>query len=170
MNPLVSIIMGSASDMPIVREAAEFLNEMQIPFEINALSAHRVPDMVAEFAKNAEQRGVRVIIAAAGGAAHLPGVVAAFTSLPVIGIPIKSSNSVEGLDSILSILQMPAGVPVATMALNGAKNAAIFAAQILATANENIAAKMKKFKLDLATKIAKANKELAEVKFDYKID
>ena len=170
MKPLISIVMGSASDMPIVREAAEFLNEMQIPFELNALSAHRVPDLVAEFAKNAEQRGVRVIIAAAGGAAHLPGVVAAFTTLPVIGIPIKSSNSVEGLDSILSILQMPSGVPVATMALNGAKNAAIFAAQILATADENIAAKMKKFKVDLATKIAKANKELAEINFDYKVD
>ena len=168
MKPIVSIIMGSASDMPIVREAAEFLNEMQIAFEINALSAHRVPEMVAEFAKNAEQRGVRVIIAAAGGAAHLPGVVAAFTTLPVVGIPIKSSNSVEGLDSILSILQMPAGVPVATMALNGAKNAAIFAAQILATADENIAAKMKKFKADLAKKIAKANEELSAIKFDYK--
>ena len=169
MKPLVSIIMGSASDMPIVREAAEFLNEMQIPFELNALSAHRVPEMVAEFAKNAEQRGVRVIIAAAGGAAHLPGVVAAFTTLPVIGIPIKSNHSVEGLDSILSILQMPAGVPVATMALNGAKNAAIFAAQILATADENIASKMKKFKTDLANKITKANKELADIEFDYRI-
>lgn len=170
MKPLVSIIMGSASDMPVVREAAEFLNEMQIPFEMNALSAHRVPDMVAEFAKNAEQRGVKVVIAAAGGAAHLPGVVAAFTALPVIGIPIKSTNSVGGLDSILSILQMPAGIPVATMALNGAKNAAILAVQILAVADENIAAKMKKFKSDLANKIAKANKEMSEIKFDYRVN
>jgi 5-(carboxyamino)imidazole ribonucleotide mutase len=168
MQPIVSIIMGSTSDMPIMRVAADFLNEMQIPFEINALSAHRVPESVADFAKNAKKRGIKVIIAAAGGAAHLPGVIAAFTTLPVIGVPIKSSNSIEGLDSILSILQMPAGIPVATVALDGAKNAAILAAQILSLADNNIAEKIEKFKADLATKITKANTDLAGIKFEYK--
>ncbi|MDR3226919.1 MAG: 5-(carboxyamino)imidazole ribonucleotide mutase [Prevotellaceae bacterium] len=168
MKPIVSIIMGSTSDMPIMQDAAEFLNEMQISFEINALSAHRVPDAVAEFAKNAKQRGIQVIIAAAGGAAHLPGVIAASTTLPVIGVPVKSNNSVEGLDSILSILQMPAGIPVATVALNGAKNAAILAAQILSLADSDIAEKIQKFKTDLANKITKANADLANLKFDYK--
>ncbi|MDR3285960.1 MAG: 5-(carboxyamino)imidazole ribonucleotide mutase [Prevotellaceae bacterium] len=168
MKPIVSIIMGSTSDMPIMQDAAEFLNEMQISFEINALSAHRVPDAVTEFAKNAKQRGIQVIIAAAGGAAHLPGVIAASTILPVIGVPIKSNNSVEGLDSILSILQMPAGIPVATVALNGAKNAAILAAQILSLADSDIAEKIKKFKTDLANKITKANADLADIKFEYK--
>ena len=125
MEPKVSIIMGSTSDMKVMDQAAKFLEEMEIPFEINALSAHRVPDMVHEFAMNAHKRGVKVIIAGAGGAAHLPGVIAASTPLPVIGVPIKSSNSIDGWDSILSILQMPSGIPVATMALDGAKNAAI---------------------------------------------
>ncbi|MDR0754873.1 MAG: 5-(carboxyamino)imidazole ribonucleotide mutase [Prevotellaceae bacterium] len=170
MRPIVSIIMGSTSDMPIMRAAAEFLNEMQIPFEINALSAHRVPESVANFAKNAKERGIQVIIAAAGGAAHLPGVIASFTTLPVIGVPIKSSNSIEGMDSILSILQMPAGIPVATVALDGAKNAAILAAQILSLADGNIAEKIEKFKTDLADKITKANTDLANIKFEYKID
>ena len=133
MNPLVSIIMGSTSDMGVMKQAADFLNEMKIPFEINALSAHRVPEQVLDFAKNAASRGVKVIIAGAGGAAHLPGVVAAMTPLPVIGVPVKSSISVDGWDSILSILQMPSGIPVATVALDGAKNAAILALQILAT-------------------------------------
>jgi phosphoribosylaminoimidazole carboxylase, PurE protein len=168
MKPVVSIIMGSTSDMPIMQSAAEFLNEMQIPFEINALSAHRVPELVADFAKNAQSRGIKVIIAAAGGAAHLPGVIAATTTLPVIGVPIKSSNSIEGLDSILSILQMPAGIPVATVALDGAKNAAILAAQILSIADDNIAEKIKKFKTDLASKIAKANNDLKKIEFEYK--
>ncbi len=168
MKPRVSIIMGSTSDMKIMEQAAQFFNEMQIPFEINALSAHRVPEMVVEFAKNAHARGIEVIIAAAGGAAHLPGVIAALTPLPVIGVPIKSSNSIDGWDSMLSILQMPAGIPVATVALDGSKNAAILAMQILGTADKEIFAKMVKFKAELAEKIAKANKDLAEIKFEYK--
>ncbi len=168
MTPKVSIIMGSTSDMKIMEQAAQFLNEMKIPFEINALSAHRVPELVADFAKNAHKRGIKVIIAAAGGAAHLPGVIAAFTPLPVIGVPVKSSNSADGWDSILSILQMPAGIPVATVALDGAKNAAILALQILATGDEDAFGKITEFKADLASKIAKANKELAEIKYEYK--
>lgn len=168
MKPKVSIIMGSTSDMKVMEQAAQFLNEMKIPFEINALSAHRVPEMVVDFAKNAHKRGIKVIIAAAGGAAHLPGVIAALTPLPVIGVPIKSSNSVDGWDSILSILQMPAGIPVATVALDGAKNAAILAMQILAGSDEAVFEKMVAFKADLASKIAKANKELAEIKYDFK--
>lgn len=168
MKPKVSIIMGSTSDMKVMEQAAQFLNEMEIPFEINALSAHRVPEMVVDFAKNAHKRGIKVIIAAAGGAAHLPGVIAALTPLPVIGVPIKSSNSVDGWDSILSILQMPAGIPVATVALDGAKNAAILAVQILAGGDEAVFEKMVAFKADLASKIAKANKDLAEIKYDFK--
>ena len=166
MKPLVSIIMGSTSDLKVMEAAAKFLEEMEIPFEVNALSAHRTPEMVAEFAKGAAGRGIKVIIAGAGGAAHLPGVIAASTNLPVIGVPIKSSNSIEGLDSILSILQMPGGIPVATMALDGAKNAAIFATQILALADPEIAEKSARFKSDLAGKISKANEELK--KLDYK--
>lgn len=169
MEPHVSIIMGSTSDLRVMEDAAKFLDEMQIPFEINALSAHRVPELVMEFAKNAHDRGVRVIIAGAGGAAHLPGVIAAFTPVPVVGVPIKSSNSIDGWDSILSILQMPAGIPVATVALDGAKNAAILAAQILATGDEQLYAKLLAFKADLASKIAKANKDLAAVKFDFRV-
>ena len=168
MKPVISIIMGSTSDLKIMEQAAEFLDQMEIPFEINALSAHRTPDQVAEFAKGAAARGIKVIIAGAGGAAHLPGVIAASTTLPVIGVPIKSSNSVDGWDSMLSILQMPSGIPVATMALDGAKNAAIFATQMLALSNETIAAKVAAFKEELAQKIEKANKELSEVKFAFK--
>ncbi len=168
MKPKVSIIMGSTSDMKVMEQAAQFFNEMKIPFEINALSAHRVPEMVVEFAKNAHTRGIKVIIAAAGGAAHLPGVIAALTPLPVIGVPIKSSNSIDGWDSVLSILQMPAGIPVATVALDGSKNAAILAMQILGTSEEQIFNQMVEFKSDLAKKIAKANEDLAEIKFDYK--
>lgn len=160
--------MGSTSDMKVMEEAAKFLNEMQIPFEINALSAHRVPELVLEFAKNAHTRGIKVVIAGAGGAAHLPGVIAALTPLPVIGVPVKSSNSIDGWDSILSILQMPAGIPVATVALDGAKNAAILAAQIIGTGEPEVFEKIKTFKADLAKKISAANKELAEIKFDYK--
>ena len=170
MNPLVSIIMGSTSDLPVMKQAAEFLNEMEIPFEINALSAHRVPEQVAEFAKGAHKRGVKVIIAGAGGAAHLPGVVAAFTPLPVIGVPVKSTISMDGWDSVLSILQMPAGIPVATVALDNSKNAAILAFQILATADPALMQKMVKFKEDLASKIKKANKELEEVKYPFKVN
>ncbi|MCI2082910.1 MAG: 5-(carboxyamino)imidazole ribonucleotide mutase [Bacteroidales bacterium] len=168
MKPLVSIIMGSTSDLGVMRKSAEFLDETGIPFEINALSAHRVPDMVNEFAKNAAGRGIKVIIAGAGGAAHLPGVIAASTPLPVIGVPIKSSNSIEGIDSIFSILQMPSGIPVATMAVDGAKNAAIFALQILAVGDPEMMKKMIAFKSSLSGKIAKANEELKGVRFDNK--
>ena len=169
MNPRVSIIMGSTSDLAVMKQAAEFLDEMEIPFEINALSAHRVPEMVAQFAKSAYGRGIRVIIAGAGGAAHLPGVIAAFTPVPVIGVPIKSSNSMDGWDSVLSILQMPAGIPVATVALDGAKNAAILAVQMLATGDEQLMNKLSVFKSELAAKISKANEELKKVEYRYKI-
>ena len=170
MKPLVSIIMGSTSDLKVMEAAAKFLEEMEIPFEVNALSAHRTPDMVAEFARGAAGRGVKVIIAGAGGAAHLPGVIAASTNLPVIGVPIKSSNSIEGLDSILSILQMPSGIPVATMALDGAKNAAIFATQILALSDPSVAEKSERFKQELAGKITKANEELKQLDFKFKVN
>lgn len=162
--------MGSTSDLKIMEDAAKFLDQMEIPFEINALSAHRVPDMVAEFAKNAHLRGVKVIIAGAGGAAHLPGVIAASTPLPVIGVPIKSSNSLDGWDSLLSIVQMPSGIPVATMATDGAKNAAIFAMQILAQSDSALFEKFCAFKSELAQKIAKANSDLQSVTYKYKVD
>jgi 5-(carboxyamino)imidazole ribonucleotide mutase len=168
MNPKVSIIMGSTSDLPIMEQAAKLLDEFEIPFEINALSAHRTPDQAMDFAKNAAKRGIRVIIAGAGGAAHLPGVVAALTPLPVIGVPIKASISIDGWDSILSILQMPPGIPVATVGLDGARNAGILAAQILGTADSDVFGKMEQFKASLASKIVKANEELKEVKFKYK--
>jgi 5-(carboxyamino)imidazole ribonucleotide mutase len=168
MTPKVSIIMGSTSDMPIMQEAAKILNEFKIPFEINALSAHRVPESVAEFAKNAHSKGVRVIIAGAGGAAHLPGVVAAFSPLPVIGVPCRSSISIDGWDSVLSILQMPPGIPVATVALDGGQNAGILAVQILAAGDAELLKKVVDYKENLKNKILKANKELAEVKFDFK--
>ncbi len=169
MQPKVSIIMGSTSDLKIMSEAAKFLDEMGIPFEINALSAHRTPDLVLDFARNAHTRGVKVIIAGAGGAAHLPGVVAALTPLPVVGVPIKSSNSIDGWDSILSMLQMPSGIPVATVALDGAKNAAILAMQIIATGDPELQTKMLKFKSELADKIAQANRELASVEFKNRV-
>lgn len=159
--------MGSTSDLPIMKAAAEFLNQMQIPFEINALSAHRTTDLVAEFAKGAHQRGVAVIIAAAGGAAHLPGVIAAMTPLPVIGVPIKSSNSIDGWDSVLSILQMPAGIPVATVALDGAKNAAILAAQIVGTSDAAIQQKIVDFKAEMGQKVIKANASISGLDYDY---
>lgn len=161
--------MGSTSDLKIMSEAAKFLDEMGIPFELNALSAHRTPDQVLDFARKAHTRGVKVIIAGAGGAAHLPGVVAALTPLPVIGVPVKSSNSIDGWDSILSILQMPSGIPVATVALDGAKNAAILAMQIIATGEPEMQQKMLEFKADLAKKIELANRELAEVKFKNRV-
>lgn len=167
MNPVVSIIMGSTSDLPVMEDAAKFLDEMEIPFEMNALSAHRTPDKVMEFAKNAHLRGVKVIIAGAGMAAHLPGVIAAMTPLPVIGVPIKAT--LEGIDSIFSMLQMPPGIPVATVAVNGARNAAILAAQILATGDEEILKKILAFKEDLKSKIIKANEELKKIKYEYKI-
>jgi 5-(carboxyamino)imidazole ribonucleotide mutase len=166
MEPKVSIIMGSTSDLDVMSAAAKLLDEFEIPFEMNALSAHRTPDEVESFAKSAKGRGIKVIIAGAGMAAHLPGVIAAMTPLPVIGVPIKSS--LEGLDSILAILQMPPGIPVATVALNGAQNAAILALQMMATGDEGLMEKLVRYKENLKQKIVKANKELSEVKFKYK--
>lgn len=168
MQPKVSIIMGSTSDMKVMEDAAKFLDEMEIPFEINALSAHRVPTLVEEFARTAHSRGIKVIIAGAGAAAHLPGVIAASTPLPVIGVPVKSSNSIDGWDSILSILQMPAGIPVATVALDNSRNAAILATQIIASGEPELFEKMVKFKVELADKIAKANEDLKQIKFKFK--
>jgi 5-(carboxyamino)imidazole ribonucleotide mutase len=167
MEPKVSIIMGSTSDLPVMEAAAKFLNEMQIPFEINALSAHRTPEQVESFAKNAHHRGVKVIIAAAGMAAHLPGVIASMTTLPVIGVPIKAS--LNGLDALLAIVQMPPGIPVATVGIDGAQNAAILAAEMLAIGDQALQIKMVKFKEDLKKKIVKANEELAAVKFEYRV-
>lgn len=166
MNPKVSIIMGSTSDYPVMEDAARFFNEMQIPFEINALSAHRTPELVEKFAKGAAGRGVKVIIAAAGMAAHLPGVVASMTTLPVIGVPIKATF--EGLDAMLAIIQMPPGIPVATVGLNAARNAAILATQMLALGDESLQAKLLDFKEDLKTKVTKANQELSAIQFEYK--
>ncbi len=169
MKAVVSIIMGSTSDMPVMKKAAEFLNEMEIPFEINALSAHRVPQLVEEFASNARKNGIKVIIAGAGGAAHLPGVVAAFTTVPVIGVPCRSSISIDGWDSILSILQMPPGIPVATVGLDASLNAGILASQILATDNEEIHEKVNAYKENLKLKIAKANKDLASHEYSFRV-
>ena len=166
MTPQVSIIMGSTSDLPVMKKAAGFLNDMKIPFEINALSAHRTPAEVEEFAKNAEPRGIKVIIAAAGMAAHLPGVIASMVKIPVIGVPINAS--LDGLDSLLAIVQMPPGIPVATVGIDGAENAGILAAQILATADKELAERLAKFKSGLKSKIVKANEELKDVKFEYK--
>lgn len=166
MKPVVSIIMGSTSDLPVMEKAAKFLDDMQIPFEINALSAHRTPQAVEEFASNAQGRGIKVIIAAAGMAAALPGVIAANTNVPVIGVPIK--GMLDGLDAMLSIIQMPPGIPVATVGVNGAQNAAILAAQIISLSDAELAARMADYKSSLKSKIEKANAELAEIKFAYK--
>lgn len=167
MNPQVSIIMGSTSDLPVMEGAAKVLDELKIPFEINALSAHRTPEKVEEFAKSARNRGIGVIIAGAGMAAHLPGVIAAMTPLPVIGVPIKAS--LEGMDALLAIVQMPPGIPVATVAVNGARNAGILAAQILSNADDELAKRVVEFKENLKQKIIKANADLADVKFEYKV-
>ncbi len=167
MNPIVSIIMGSTSDLPVMEAAAKFLNDQKIPFEINALSAHRTPEKVEAFAKGARERGIKVIIAAAGMAAHLPGVIASMTTLPVIGVPIKAT--LDGMDALLAIVQMPPGIPVATVGINGALNAAILASEMLALSDESIQEKMVAYKENLKKKIVKANEDLAEVKFDYKI-
>ena len=158
--------MGSTSDLPIMEKALNLLNDMEIPFEVLALSAHRTPAQVEEFARGAKARGVKVIIAAAGMAAHLPGVIAAMTPLPVIGVPIKST--IEGMDALLAIVQMPPGIPVATVGINAALNAAILATQMLALADEAVAAKVEAYKADLAGKIVKANEDLKEVKYEYK--
>jgi len=168
MKAKVSIIMGSTSDMPVMQKAAQFLDDMEIPFEINALSAHRTPEMVEEFASNAHSNGIKVIIAGAGGAAHLPGVVAAFTHLPIIGVPCRSSISIDGWDSILSILQMPPGVPVATVGLDGAHNAGILAAQIIAVGDEELSQRVLNYKQGLKQKIIKANESLTEYKFKFR--
>ena len=166
MTPLVSIIMGSTSDLPVMKKAADLLNEFQIPFEMHALSAHRTPKEVEEFATGAAARGIKVIIAGAGMAAHLAGVVAAMTPLPVIGVPL--TGSLEGLDAMLAMIQMPPGIPVATVALNGAMNAGILAVQILSVGDAALAEKFVVYKKNLAQKIVKANAELAELKYDYK--
>ena len=166
MSPKVSIIMGSTSDLPVMEKACQFLNDMHIPFEVNALSAHRTPDAVEQFAKGAKDRGIKVIIAGAGMAAALPGVIAASTTLPVIGVPIK--GMLDGLDAMLSIIQMPPGIPVATVGVNGAMNAAILATEMLALADEDVAAHLADYKAGLGKKIEKANADLAEVKYDFK--
>lgn len=152
-SPVVSIIMGSQSDLPVMSQAAEFLDSLDIPYEITIVSAHRTPDRMVEFAKNASSKGLKVIIAGAGGAAHLPGMVASLTHLPVIGVPVKSSNSIDGWDSILSILQMPNGIPVATVALNAAKNAGILAAEILGTSDQDLAARLIDFRTKQTNKV-----------------
>lgn len=166
MKPLVSIIMGSTSDYPVMEKAAKFLDEMDIPFEINALSAHRTPEEVERFAKNAHSNKIKVIIAAAGMAAHLPGVIASMTSIPVIGVPINAT--LHGLDALLAIVQMPPGIPVATVGINGALNAGILALQILATDNSEYQAKLIEYKEGLKDKIRQANQDLSEIKFKNK--
>jgi 5-(carboxyamino)imidazole ribonucleotide mutase len=166
MEPIVSIIMGSTSDLPVMEKTAEILDSFRIPFEMNALSAHRTPEEVEKFSKSAESRGIKVIIAAAGMAAHLPGVIASMTPIPVIGVPIKAS--LEGLDSIFSILQMPPGIPVATVGVNAAQNAGILAAQIIATGDKALMGEIVKYKESLKKKIVQANEELKGVKYQYK--
>lgn len=166
MKPIVSIIMGSTSDLPVMEKAAKYLDEMHIPFEMNAFSAHRTPVEVEEFARTAKDRGLKVIIAGAGMAAALPGVIAAGTTLPVIGVPIK--GMLDGLDAMLSIVQMPPGIPVATTGVNGALNAAILASEMLALADADLAVRVEAYKAALKDKIVKANAELAEVKYEYK--
>ena len=166
MNPIVSIIMGSTSDMPVLEKAAKLLDEFEIPFEINALSAPRTPQEVTDFANNASKRGLKVIIAAAGMAAHLPGVIAAQTTVPVIGVPIKST--LEGMDALLAIVQMPPGIPVATVGINAGLNAAILAVQMLSLTDERIAARFAEYKQGLAKKIVKANEDLARISYKFK--
>lgn len=166
MTPIISIIMGSTSDLPVMEKACKWLNDNEIPFEVNALSAHRTPEAVETFARNAKQRGIKVIIAAAGMAAALPGVIAASTPLPVIGVPIK--GMLDGLDAMLSIIQMPPGIPVATVGVNAAQNAAILATEMIALSDEVIAAKVDAWKAGLGKKIEKANEDLKEVKYEYK--
>lgn len=158
--------MGSTSDLPVMEKAAQFFDEMEIPFEINALSAHRTPEEVEQFAKGAEARGIKVIIAAAGMAAHLPGVIASMTTLPVIGVPIKST--LEGMDALLAIVQMPPGIPVATVGINGALNAAILSVQMMATGDSALQTKLHTYKEGLKNKIKKANEELANISYKYK--
>lgn len=169
MDPKVCIIMGSTSDWPVMEKAAKILDGLKIPFEVNALSAHRTPDKVEEYASKAYDRGIRVVIAGAGGAAHLPGVMAAFTPLPVIGVPCRSSISLDGWDSVLSILQMPPGIPVATVGLDAAQNAGILAAQILATGDDEIMKRVVNYKSSLKDKMIKANEELSKHQFEFRV-
>ncbi len=159
-KPLVGIIMGSQSDLNVMKEAAEFLDELGVAYELTVVSAHRTPKRMFDYAAQARSKGLKVIVAGAGGAAHLPGMVASLTSLPVIGVPIKSSNSIDGWDSVLSILQMPSGVPVATVALNGAKNAGILAAQIIGSSDAQIAQKLDNFKDGLKEKVENSSKNI----------
>lgn len=166
MKPVVSIIMGSTSDLKVMEKAAKILDEFEIPFEMNALSAHRTPEAVEHFTKGAKDRGIKVIIAAAGMAAHLCGVIASMTTIPVIGVPINAS--LDGMDALLAIVQMPPGIPVATVGIDGAMNAGILAAQMLAVADENVAEKLANYKEGLKKKIVDANSELAQVKFKFK--
>ena len=166
MNPIVSIIMGSTSDLPVMEKAAAFLNEMEIPFEMNALSAHRTPEVVEQFAKTAENRGIKVIIAAAGMAAHLCGVIASMTVIPVIGVPMNAT--LDGMDALLSIVQMPPGIPVATVGINASLNGAILAVQILATGDPVLQKKLTDYKENLKQKIVQANEDLKKVSFKYK--
>ncbi|MCK9453402.1 MAG: 5-(carboxyamino)imidazole ribonucleotide mutase [Bacteroidales bacterium] len=163
-TPLVSIVMGSESDLPIMEETAKILDHLEVAYEINIISAHRAPDLLFDFAQNAHLRGVKVVIAGAGGAAHLPGMVAAISPLPVIGVPIKSSNSIDGWDSVLSILQMPSGVPVATVALNGAKNAGILAVQILSAGDESLRDLIISYKKELKEAVIQKAKRLGNSK------
>lgn len=160
MDPIVGIIMGSKSDLNIMQDAADVLSELGVPYELTIVSAHRTPHRMVEYAEQAKSRGIRVIVAGAGGAAHLPGMVASLTTLPVIGVPVKSSNSIDGWDSVLSILQMPGGVPVATVALNGAKNAGILAAQIIGSHDDTISSNLAQFKNNLRQKVEDSIKEL----------
>ena len=166
MTPIVSIIMGSTSDLPVMEKAAKFLDEMQVPFEMHALSAHRTPAEVEAFAKNAKGRGIKVIIAAAGMAAHLCGVIASMTTLPVIGVPINTS--LDGMDALLAIVQMPPGIPVATVGINGSLNAGILAVQMLAVGDDKLQEKLDQYKEDLKKKIIQANEDLAKVSYTYK--
>ncbi|HCC52745.1 MAG TPA: 5-(carboxyamino)imidazole ribonucleotide mutase [Porphyromonadaceae bacterium] len=166
MKPIVSIIMGSTSDLPVMEKAAVFLDEMEIPFEMHALSAHRTPEAVEKFAKSAEEREIKVIIAAAGMAAHLCGVIASMTSVPVIGVPINST--LDGMDALLAIVQMPPGIPVATVGINGALNSAILAAQILSVGDKELREKLATYKESLKNKIVKANEDLKKVSYKHK--
>jgi len=166
MTPQVSIIMGSTSDLPVMEKAAVFFDSLEIPFEINALSAHRTPDEVEKFAREAAGRGIKVIIAGAGMAAHLPGVIAAMTPLPIIGVPIKAT--LDGMDALLAIVQMPPGIPVATVAINGALNAAILATQMMATGDSELFDKLVAYKSELKGKIVKANEDLSKITYKYK--
>lgn len=166
MTPIVSIIMGSTSDLPVMEKAAQLLNDLHVPFEMNALSAHRTPEAVEEFAKNARSRGIKVIIAAAGMAAHLPGVIASMTPIPVIGVPIDAS--LDGMDALLAIVQMPPGIPVATVGINGSLNAGILALQMIATGDEALYNKLVAYKENLKGKIEKANEDLSKIQFKFK--